>query len=81
MHRQGPETEELLRLIIENARDYAIFSTDLDRKITTWNTGAERILRFTHDEAIGQSADMIFTPEDRAKGAPVRYNVRLCSAC
>lgn len=72
MNRQGPETEELLRLIIENARDYAIFSMDLDRKITSWNSGAERILRFSHDEAIGQTGDMIFTPEDRAKGAPIQ---------
>ena len=59
-------SEERLRLIVENARDYAIFSTDLQHRITTWNPGAERILGYTEKEAVGQVADLVFTPEDRA---------------
>lgn len=65
------ESTERLRLVIENAVEYAIFSTDLDRRITTWNSGAERILGYSEHEAVGQLADMIFTPEDRAAGAPL----------
>lgn len=65
------ESTERLRLVIENAVEYAIFSTDLDRRITTWNSGAERILGYSEGEAVGQLADMIFTPEDRAAGAPL----------
>jgi two-component system CheB/CheR fusion protein len=64
------QSEERLRLVLENAVEYAIFSTDLDRNITTWNTGAQRLLGFAEDEAVGRSADMIFTEEDRAAGAP-----------
>ena len=56
--------------MIENAREYAIFSADLDRRITSWNSGAQRLLGYTEFEAIGQTADVIFTPEDRAAGAP-----------
>ncbi|MBL0727191.1 PAS domain S-box protein [Piscinibacter sp. HJYY11] len=63
-------SEEHLRMVVENAREYAIFTTDLDRRITGWNTGAQRILGYTGQEAIGRSADMIFTPEDQAEGAP-----------
>lgn len=63
-------SEERLRLMIENAHDYAIFSLDLDRKITSWNPGAERLLGFTEQEAVGQSSDLIFTPEDCANGVP-----------
>ncbi|MBX3621567.1 MAG: PAS domain-containing sensor histidine kinase [Rhizobacter sp.] len=75
MHPAAPAAapirhEELLRLVIENAREYAIFSTDLDRCITGWNTGAERLLGYTEGEVIGQQADIIFTPQDRAAGAP-----------
>ncbi len=66
------ESEERLRLIVENARDYAIFSLDLDRRITTWNSGAQGILGYTQEEALGQSGDIIFTPEDRAVGADER---------
>ncbi|MBC8119394.1 MAG: PAS domain-containing sensor histidine kinase, partial [Burkholderiaceae bacterium] len=64
------ESEEQLRLVIENAREYAIFSADLDRTITSWNTGAQRLLGYSEFEAIGLKADVIFTPEDRAAGAP-----------
>lgn len=63
-------SEERLRLIVENAREYAIFSMDLDRRITSWNSGAEAILGYTQNETMGQPGDIIFTPEDRQAGAP-----------
>ncbi|MBT2322333.1 PAS domain S-box protein [Variovorax paradoxus] len=63
-------SEERLRLVIESARDYAIFSTDVERIISSWNVGAERLLGYTEAEALGQRADIIFTPEDRQAGAP-----------
>ncbi len=66
------DSQERLQLVIENAREYAIFSMDLERRITTWNTGAQAILGYTHEEAIGRSADIIFTLEDRAAGAPAQ---------
>jgi two-component system CheB/CheR fusion protein len=64
------ESQARLQLIVENARDYAIFSLDLDRRITSWNSGAYSILGYTADEALGRSADIIFTHEDREAGAP-----------
>ncbi|MEA3213550.1 MAG: two-component system, chemotaxis family, CheB/CheR fusion protein [Chthoniobacter sp.] len=66
------ESQERMRLIVDNAREYAIFSMDLDRRITSWNAGAKRILGYTQEEAIGQPGDIIFTGEDRAAGAPER---------
>jgi two-component system CheB/CheR fusion protein len=64
------QSEERLRLVVESAVEYAIFSTDLERRVTSWNTGAERLLGWSEHEALGQSADVIFTPEDRAAKAP-----------
>ena len=61
-------SEEHLRMVIENAREYAIFTTDVQRRITSWNSGAERILGYTEQEALGRSGDMIFTPEDLVAG-------------
>jgi two-component system, chemotaxis family, CheB/CheR fusion protein len=61
-------SEERLRLVMENATEYAIFSMDLARRITVWNSGAQRLLGYSGAEAVGQSADIIFTPEDRAAG-------------
>ncbi|WP_234196513.1 PAS domain S-box protein [Pseudacidovorax sp. NFM-22] len=63
-------SEERLRLIVENAVEYAIFSTDLQGRITGWNTGAERLLGYSEPEVAGRFADLVFTEEDRASGAP-----------
>ncbi len=64
------ESQEQLRLILENAREYAIVSMDLDRRITSWNSGAEEITGYPREEAMGQPADLIFTPEDRERDVP-----------
>jgi two-component system CheB/CheR fusion protein len=64
------QSEERLRMMVENIVEYAIFSTDLQRRVTIWNSGAQRLLGYPEAEALGQSADVVFTPEDRASGAP-----------
>lgn len=66
------ESRERLRLILESARDYAIVSTDLARRVTSWNPGAERITGYTEAEILGQPADVLFTAEDIARGEPER---------
>jgi PAS domain S-box-containing protein len=65
-------TNERLRLLIESAADHAIFTLGLDRRISLWNAGAEKVFGWTEDEAVGQLVDIIFTPEDRAQGAPAK---------
>lgn len=65
---RAPGNDELLRLMIESATDFAIFSIDPIGRVTSWNPGAERLLGFGEDEIMGRSADVIFTPEDRAAG-------------
>jgi two-component system CheB/CheR fusion protein len=62
-------SEERMRLLIESVTDYAIIIQDINGRIEVWNPGAERIFGFTAAEAVGQSIEMIFTPEDRARGA------------
>jgi two-component system CheB/CheR fusion protein len=63
-------SEEHLRIVLENAHEYAIFTTDTDRRITGWSAGAQRTLGYTEQEATGRLADMIFTDDDRAAGVP-----------
>ena len=62
--------QERMRLVAESTRDYAILTLDLEGRITSWNTGAERM--FGHQEAdiLGQPLEVIFVPEDRQAGAP-----------
>lgn len=60
-----------LQLLLEAAKDYAIFAMDRERHVTMWSAGAARIFGYRETEILGQTADVIFTPEDRAGGAPV----------
>jgi PAS domain S-box-containing protein len=64
------ESEERYRHIVESAREYAIITLDGEGAITSWNSGAERLLGYSETEAIGQSGDIFFTPEDRAADRP-----------
>jgi PAS domain S-box-containing protein len=61
---------ELLRLLAENVRDFAIFALDPDGKVSAWNAGAERVFGWSEAEALGRDAAVMFTPEDRAAGVP-----------
>ena len=60
-------TEELFRLIVEAAHDYAIFATDTENRITDWFPGAEAVFGWTAAEAVGQPDSILFTPEDRER--------------
>jgi PAS domain S-box-containing protein len=62
--------EERLRLLIDSAVDYAIFTMSSDGVIDSWNTGAERMFGYGGDEIIGQDGAILFTPEDRMAGVP-----------
>ncbi len=62
--------DERIRLILDNTRDYAFIGTDPDGIVTEWEGGAETITGWWADSARGQSAAIIFTPEDRAGGRP-----------
>ena len=61
-------SEERLRLMIESVRDYAIFSIDLQGRISSWNGGAERLFGYAEAEILGRAADLLTTQEDRDAG-------------
>lgn len=56
------------RQIVNSATDTAIISIDPQGRVTSWNTGAVRILGWNEAEMLGQTLDRLFTPEDRARG-------------
>jgi two-component system, chemotaxis family, CheB/CheR fusion protein len=64
------ETEDNLRLIIESVTDYAIFTQTEDKKIATWNIGAEKVFGWKEEEILGRDSSVLFTPEDREAGVP-----------
>ena len=60
----------LYNLLISELTDFAVFLTDPEGSMTTWNPGVENLLGYSESEWIGQSLPLIFTPEDRAAGKP-----------
>ena len=66
--RELRESEQRFRLFVESVQDYGLFQLDPDGIIDTWTSGAERQLGWTEAEAIGQPAELVFTPEDAEKG-------------
>lgn len=51
--------EDLLRILNANRKLFAIFSTDVDGQILTWNHGAKFLFKYSADEVIGRSCDML----------------------
>ncbi len=63
-------SEERFRIIVESARDYAILTTDPERRVVSWLPGAEAVFGWSAEEIVGRSADALFLPEDRDAGEP-----------
>jgi PAS domain S-box-containing protein len=66
------ESEERNRRIVEGVKDHSIFTVDADNRVLDWTPGAAAVFGWSADEMEGNSADILFTSEDRAAGVPDR---------
>jgi PAS domain S-box-containing protein len=66
------QSEERLRTLVDQVREYAIIGLDGEGHIISWNAGAERITGYRADEIIGQHFSRFYPPEDLAAGKPAR---------
>ncbi|UFW91728.1 PAS domain S-box protein (plasmid) [Bradyrhizobium barranii] len=53
------------RQIVNGATDTAIITTDLQGRVTSWNTGASKILGWEPAEMLGQSLSRVFPEQDQ----------------
>jgi PAS domain S-box-containing protein len=67
-----PGSDQLFRVLVNGVVDYAIYMIDLEGRVTTWNSGAQRIKGYTEDEIIGSHFSRFYTEEDKAAGVPER---------
>lgn len=65
-------SEERFRILIEGVKDYAIFMLDPAGNVLIWNSGAERIIGYNAQEAIGKNQALYYPPDDIAEGKPQR---------
>ena len=61
------EGEERYRRVIEGVRDYGIFALDIEGRVVSWNTGAERIKGWSADEILGQHFSTFYPADTRAE--------------
>jgi len=66
------EAELRYRILIEAVSDCAIYSLDKNGRITSWNSGAQRIKGYTTEEIIGRHFSQFYTKEDVEAGVPQR---------
>jgi PAS domain S-box-containing protein len=66
------ESEKQFRFLVQSVTDYAIYMIDPTGRISSWNSGAQRIKGYRPDEIIGQHFSRFYTEEDRAANQPQR---------
>src|SRR5438067_2279089 len=66
------ESSETFRQLVEGVQDVAIFMLDGAGRVSTWNSGAERIKGYRAEEIVGQHFQRFYPPEAVAEGKPAR---------
>lgn len=56
---------ELIQALLDSPSSHAIIVTDTQGKVFLWNRGAARVFGYSAEEMAGNTADLLFTPEDR----------------
>src|SRR5215210_2876008 len=64
------QSEERFRLLVEGARDYAIFMLGPDGRVVSWNEGAEGIHGYEASEVVGEDFSIFYAGEDIERGLP-----------
>ncbi|HTW62268.1 MAG TPA: PAS domain S-box protein [Terracidiphilus sp.] len=63
---------EQYRVVLENIDEHAIYTLDAKGRVTGWGTGAQKMLGYSAEEALGQPYAIFATLEDRRSGGPER---------
>jgi PAS domain S-box-containing protein len=70
VERKLLKTNWRFRTLIDGVKEYALTTMDLTGRVTSWNSGAERLLGYTEAEILGQDFSCFFTPQDLRNGVP-----------
>jgi len=65
-----PLSQADARTLIDSVLDYAILMIDLNGRVLSWNSGAERIVGYRAEEVVGRDFRLFYRPEDVAAGRP-----------
>ena len=60
------------QIFVESVSDYAIFVLDPSGHVASWNSTAQKIIGYTSDEIIGKHFSILYRPDERRAGVPIR---------
>lgn len=66
------ESEERYRLLIDSVKDYAIYMLDIEGRVISWNSGAQRMKKYSAEEIIGRHFSCFYPKEAVEKAKPDR---------
>ncbi|HZN86763.1 MAG TPA: PAS domain S-box protein [Burkholderiales bacterium] len=69
----------LYQLLVEQAKDYALFVLDTDGRILTWNLGAQRLKGYAGEEIVGRHFSVFYTREALDSGWP-QHELKVAAA-
>jgi len=64
------DSREQLGMLLTNVKDYAIYTTNLQGDILSWNSGGTAIKGYSADEIIGKNVEIFYPEEDVKKNIP-----------
>jgi PAS domain S-box-containing protein len=79
-----PRPEELVdprlyKLLVEQAKDYALFLLDREGRIMSWNAGAQRLKGYAAEEIVGRHFSTFYTREALESGWP-QHELKVATA-
>lgn len=70
--RRTRELQSLVTTVVQEAKDFAIFTLTPSGEVRSWNAGAERIKGYEEHEVLGEHFSCFYTAEDVQQGKPER---------
>jgi PAS domain S-box-containing protein len=64
------QSEERFRLLLEGLPDYAILILDANGRISSWNSGAQRIFGYSAEEMIWKHVSNLYRPDEITASVP-----------
>ena len=60
------------QIFVESVSDYAIFVLDPSGHVASWNRTAQKIVGYTSEEIVGKHFSILYRPDERRAGVPIR---------
>jgi PAS domain S-box-containing protein len=65
------KTNERFSLLVDGVKDHALFLLDPEGRVSSWNSGAERLHGYNEEEVQNKHCSLFYTQDEVRKGKPV----------